>query len=370
MFVMPEELMYQIALTRIPLIGGVIIRKLLETFGTAGDIFKAKRHELEKIETVGTVRANAIHRFRDFAAVEKEMVFLEKYRIQPLFCTDPAYPQRLHHCYDSPPMLYYKGNAPLNAPRMVSVVGTRRPSDYGRTICEQLVTELANANITLVSGLAYGIDILAHKTALRAGIPTVGVLAHGLDRIYPPAHKQAAVAMLEQGGLLTDFMSHTQPDKQNFPKRNRIVAGICDATIVVESGLQGGSLITADLANGYNRDVFCIPGHVDDPHAAGCNQLIKNNKAMLITGAADVLAVMGWQAAPRMATTHQRELFLQLTDNEQLIMRLFMEKSQRHLEELYLQTCLSGSQVAAAVFNLEMQSLLKSLPGQRYELVK
>ncbi|HEY9257891.1 DNA-processing protein DprA [Chitinophaga sp.] len=367
---MPQELMYQIALTRIPLIGDVIIKKLLEHFGSAGNIFKAKKYELEKIETVGTIRAAALCNFHDFAPITEEIDFLEKFRIQPLFCTDPGYPQRLLHCYDSPAMLYYKGNATLNPSRIVNIVGTRHPSAYGRAVCETLVKELAAAGITIVSGLAYGIDIIAHKTALKEQTPTIGVLAHGLDRIYPPAHKQVAVEMLEQGGLLTDFMSRTLPDKQNFPKRNRIVAGICDATIVIESGLRGGSLITADLANGYNRDVMCIPGRLHDPQSAGCNHLIKNNKAALLTGAADVLELMGWQETPPAAPdVVQPGLFPELTPDEQLIMSLFREKSRRHLEELYLQTHLSGSQVASAVFNLEMQSMLRSLPGQLYELI-
>jgi DNA processing protein len=251
---------------------------------------------------------------------------------------------------------------------MVSMVGTRKPSAYGRRMCRQLTEELAAAQVTIVSGLAYGIDILAHEAALQAGAPTIGVLAHGLDRIYPAAHKNTAVAMMAQGGLLTDFMSGHLPDRQNFPKRNRIVAGICDATIVIESGLQGGSLITADLAGGYHRDVFCIPGRADDPQAAGCNHLIKNNKAMLITGAADVLQAMGWEEQPKPPVI-QRELFLQLSDNEQKLMHLFREKSPRHVEELYLLTGLTGSQVAEVVFRLEMQSVLKSLPGQRYELI-
>jgi DNA processing protein len=369
LFVMPEELMYQIALTRIPLIGDVIIKKLLEHFGSAGNIFKAKKYELEKIETVGTIRAAALCNFHDFGSVAAEIDFIEKYRIQPLFCTDPGYPQRLLHCYDSPAMLYYKGNATLNPARIVNIVGTRHPTAYGRAVCETLVKELAAAGITIVSGLAYGIDIIAHKTALKEQTPTIGVLAHGLDRIYPPAHKQVAVDMLEQGGLLTDFMSQTLPDKQNFPKRNRIVAGISDATIVIESGLRGGSLITADLANGYNRDVMCIPGRLHDPQSAGCNYLIKQNKAMLLTGAADVVDLMGWQEAPHAAPSVQPGLFPEFTPDEQLIMSLFREKSRRHLEELYLQTHLSGSQVATAVFNLEMQSVLRSLPGQQYELV-
>ena len=369
LFVMPQELMYQIALTRIPMIGDVIIKKLLEHFGSAGNIFKAKKYELEKIETVGSIRAAALCNFHDFASIAAEIDFIEKYRIQPLFCTDPGYPQRLLHCYDSPAMLYYKGNATLNPARIVNIVGTRHPSSYGRAVCETLVKELAAAGITIVSGLAYGIDIIAHKTALKEQTPTIGVLAHGLDRIYPPAHKQVAVDMLEQGGLLTDFMSRTLPDKQNFPKRNRIVAGISDATIVIESGVRGGSLITADLANGYNRDVMCIPGRLHDPQSAGCNLLIKQNKAMLLTGAADVVELMGWQDTPHAAPSVQPGLFPELTPDEQLIMSLFREKSRRHLEELYLQTRLSGSQVATAVFNLEMQSVLRSLPGQVYELV-
>ncbi|MBC9930736.1 DNA-processing protein DprA [Chitinophaga qingshengii] len=366
---MSQELLYQIALTRIPLIGDVIIRKLLDTFGTASAIFRARQRELENIETVGSVRANAIRRFRDFAQAEKEISFIEKYHIRPLFCTDTDYPQRLHHCYDGPSLLYYKGSASLNAARMVSIVGTRRPSAYGRRMCRQLTRELAAAQVTVVSGLAYGIDILAHETALEAGTPTIGVLAHGLDRIYPAAHKTTAVAMMAQGGLLTDFMSGHLPDRQNFPKRNRIVAGICDATVVIESGIQGGSLITADLAGGYNRDVFCIPGRADDPQAAGCNHLIKNNKAMLISGAADIIQMMGWETQAKPAVI-QQELFLQLSDNEQKLMPLFREKSPRHLEELYLLTGLTGSQVAEAVFNLEMRSVLKSLPGQRYELIR
>ncbi|NLR56692.1 DNA-protecting protein DprA [Chitinophaga polysaccharea] len=368
---MPQELMYQIALTRIPLIGDVIIKKLLEHFGSAGEIFKAKRYALERIETVGAVRAAALLNFRDFEAVEAEMAFLEKYRIQPLFFQEPGYPQRLLHCYDSPAMLYYKGPASLNPPRMVSIVGTRHPSAYGRSVCEALVQDLASAGITIVSGLAYGIDIIAHKAALKTGIPTIGVLAHGLDRIYPAAHKQIATDMLEQGGLLTDFSSQTLPDRQNFPKRNRIVAGICDATIVIESGIRGGSLITADLANGYNREVLCVPGRIQDIQSAGCNHLIQQNKAVLLRDAGDVLALMGWEekARPEAPPAIQPSLFPALTEAEQAIMALFREKPQRHLEELYLQTRLSGSQVAVAVFNLEMQNLLRSLPGQRYERV-
>ncbi|WP_143304980.1 DNA-processing protein DprA [Chitinophaga vietnamensis] len=365
---MPPELKYQLALTLIPQIGDVTIKKLLEHYNSAAAIFHASQRELERIETVGTVRAAAIKRFRDFGSVEREMDFIERYKIRPLFYTDEDYPARLRQCYDSPPMLYYKGFASLNVPRIVNIVGTRQPSAYGRMLCEQLVTALVAADVTVVSGLAYGIDIVAHRTAVSLQAATIGVLAHGLDRIYPYAHRHTATQMLEHGGLLTDFPSNTAPDRQNFPKRNRIVAGLCDATIVVESGIRGGSLITADLANGYHRDVFCFPGRVHDWHAAGCHHLIKNNKAMLVTDAADILSAMGWADKPKPAPTVQRELFVQLSEEERQIMTLFEQKPRLHLEELYVQSRLSGSQIATAVFNLEMQSLLKSLPGGMYVL--
>ncbi|MEC5142288.1 DNA-processing protein DprA [Chitinophaga sp. 212800010-3] len=368
---MPEELMYQIALTRVPMVGDVIIKKLIEHFGCATDVFKAGKYELTRIETVGAIRASALLSFRDFDTIGREIAFMEKYGIQPVFCTDPAYPRRLLHCPDNPAMLYFKGNTDLNPARIVNIVGTRFPTAYGRSVCEALVNALAEAGVTIVSGLAYGIDILAHKAALKANTPTIGVLAHGLDRIYPPGHRQIAADMLEQGGLLTDYPSQTQPDRQNFPRRNRIVAGISDVTIVIESGIRGGSLITADLANGYNREVCCIPGRIQDTQSAGCNELIRQNKAVLTTSANDILDLMGWQEKPvdlKKDALAQPPLFPEFSADEQLILALFREKSPMHLEELYLRSRLSGSQVAVAVFNLEMHQVVKSLPGQQYEL--
>ncbi|SHK87883.1 DNA processing protein [Chitinophaga jiangningensis] len=367
---MPSELMYQIALTRVPMIGDVTIRKLLDYFPTASAIFQARHHELEKIEQVGSVKASAIKHFNDFEPIEKEMEFISANDIQVIFYRDESYPGRMRNCMDAPSLLYFKGNASLNASRMVSIVGTRQPSPYGIRVCEQLVKELCDNGVTVISGLAYGIDILAHNTAVAAKAPTIGVLAHGLDRIYPAAHSQVAESMQQCGGLLTEYPVNTLPDKQNFPKRNRIVAGLADATVVIESGIKGGSLITAALANGYNRDVYCIPGRVGEWYSAGCHALIRENKATLITCAADILSAMGWdQQAARPIANRQVPLFPELSPEEQAIMRLFEQRKRLHLEEIYILSRLSGSQVAVAVFNLEMQSLVKCLPGQVYEPV-
>lgn len=365
---MTEETRYQLALTLIPQIGDIVAKELLNRFGSASAIFKARSSDLEKIPGIGTVRAKAIKQFSDFSRAAQELNFMQRYGIQPIFYTDPTYPQRLKHCTDAPAMLYYKGTADLNAPRMVNVIGTRKPSAYGKTICRQLVEGLAALRATVVSGLAYGIDVEAHKAALEYQTPTIGILAHGLDRIYPPGHHQIARQMLATGGLLTDFMSGTQPDKQNFPRRNRIVAGMCDVTIVIESGEKGGSLITADIALSYNRDVAAIPGRVDDERSMGCLQLIRSNKAALITGAHDLADMMGWNSEALLPVNRQKELFVELNTEEQQIMSLFQHNKQLHIDEIYRVCQLSGSQVAAALLNLEIHAMVKALPGNSYML--
>ena len=289
-----SNLLYQIALTLVPNIGDVQAKALLNHFGDAGSIFKATRKDLEQIEGMGTIRARAIRSMTDFTRAENELAFIEKFKITPIFLTDPAYPKRLLNCYDSPMLLYYKGTADLNCSKILSIVGTRNFSVYGKQVCEKLIKDLSEQDILIVSGLAYGIDTLAHKNALKYGLKTIGVLAHGLDRIYPTENKTLAKQMIGFGGLLSEFKSDTNPDKQNFPRRNRIVAGMSDAVIVIETTVKGGSLITAELANGYNKDVFAIPGRITDPKNEGCNYLVKSNKAALITSAADIVENMGW----------------------------------------------------------------------------
>jgi DNA processing protein len=365
---MHKDLLHQIALTLVPNIGDVRAKALLETFGDAESIFKASKKNLENIEGIGSIAANSIKHFADFKICEDEIKFIEKSKITPLFINDKNYPQRLLNCYDSPTLLYYKGNANLNTTKIISIVGTRSNSDYGKNVCDKIIEDLAEQNVLIISGLAFGIDTIAHKASLKNNLKTVGVMAHGLDKVYPAQNKTLAVEMLSQGGILTDFMSGTNPDRQNFPRRNRIVAGICDALIVIESSAKGGSLITAELANSYNKDVFAIPGRVNDSRSEGCNYLIKNNKALLITSADDLLHIMNWKEAPK-KVKQQRELFIELTPDEKIITDILKERENIQIDELYFKSGLSSSAVAQALLMLEMQGVVASLPGKVFKLI-
>jgi DNA processing protein len=367
---MQDELLYQVALTMLPNIGAVQAKILLQHFEPA-EIFSTKKSALEKIEGIGTVRAQNIKSFTGFDKAAAELEFISQYKITPLFITDQRYPQRLLNCYDSPTLLYYRGTADLNATKIVAVIGTRNHTEYGKQQTEKLVTTLASHNITVISGLAFGIDGIAHKTAVKNQAPTVGVLAHGLDQLYPPEHSNLARDMINNGGgLLTEFRKGTFADRHNFPIRNRIVAGMSDATIVIETGIKGGSMITAELANGYNKDVFAYPGKVTDTKSAGCNYLIKTNKATLLTDAEQLLEYMGWQEAKQTKTVKkQKELFIELSNEEKIIVDLLKQKEQTHIDEIHLQSGLSSSAVAAAILNLELQSVITALPGKIYSLL-
>lgn len=366
---MPNDLLYQIALTLVPNIGDVHAKTLINIYGDAHAVFKAKKKELEKIEGIGTIRAGSIKDFRDFTSSEEEIKFIEKYKITPLFITNKDYPKRLLNCFDSPFLLYYRGNADLNTSKIISIVGTRNNSSYGKMVCEKFIEGLQSENVLVVSGLAFGIDTIAHKAALKNDLQTVAVLAHGLDRIYPEQNKSLAKQITGQGGLLTEFISNSNPDKQNFPKRNRIVAGMCDAVIVIESGRKGGSLITAELGNGYNKDVFAIPGRTNDAKSEGCNYLIKNNKAALINSAEDFLEFMNWSV--RLRSGHekkQRELFIELSPDEKIVVEILQQQESIQIDELYFKSGLSSSSVATALLMLEMQNVIISLPGKLYKL--
>lgn len=367
---MESELLYQLALTFIPNIGPVQAKILLQHCN-AEEIFHAKKSYLEKIEGIGPIRAASITAFKDFSAVEEEIKFIEKYKIKPLFLTDSAYPKRLLNCYDSPTLLYYRGEADLNAQKIAAIIGTRKHTDYAKQITEKLVKELTEQNITVVSGLAFGVDAIAHKSAVKNGLPTVGVLAHGLDQIYPAEHAGLAKDMIKHGGgLLTEFRSKSKPDKHNFPTRNRIVAGMSDATIVIETEIKGGSMITAELANSYNKDVFAFPGKVTDTKSTGCNYLIKNNKAMLLTDAEELLQVMGWESKlkTKKEKKSQRELFIELTEEEKIIIAILREKEATGIDEINNKSGLSSSAVAGAMLNLELQGIIVAKPGKLYSL--
>lgn len=367
-YYLSKELLYQIALTLIPNIGDVNAKALVSHFGNAEAIFTASKKHLEALEGIGTIRANSIKNFHDFDKAEKEINFIEKYKLTPLFINDKNYPQRLLNCYDSPTMLYYKGNADLNTSRIVAVVGTRNNDDYGKNICEKFIEELAAENIMIVSGLAFGIDSIAHKISLKNNLKTIGVLGHGLDMIYPSQNTSLAKQMSVQGGLLTEFRSNTKPGRQNFPSRNRIVAGISDAVVIIETSIKGGSLITAELGNGYNKDVFAFPGRIHDVKSEGCNYLIKNNKAGLITSANDLIENMGWVQVKKASAKKQKELFIELLPDEKIIVEILQIQDQVHIDELYFKSKLNSSKVAAALLMLEMQNVVISLPGKIYKL--
>jgi DNA processing protein len=366
-----QELLYQIALTEVPNIGCVHAKILAQKLGSAEKIFKAKQFILEKIEGVGEIRARSIKSFNDFSKAEEEIKFIEKYKIKTLFLTDKDYPKRLLNCYDSPTLLFYKGDADLNASKIIAIIGTRNHTEYGKQQTEKLVKELSSQYVRVVSGMAYGIDAIAHKAAYKNDLATVGVLGHGLDQIYPPDHSNLAKDMLKHGGgLLTEFRSNTKPDKHNFPTRNRIVAGMSDATIVIETGEKGGSMITAELANGYNKDVFALPGKVTDNKSAGCNFLIRNNKAMLLTDAEELIEVMGWEEKAKSVKEKksQREIFIELSKDEKIIVDILNEKDTVHIDELNFKSGLSSSSMAAAILSLELQGVVATLPGKLYKL--
>ena len=362
-----SDLLYQIALTQIEGVGDINAKKLFAYCGSAEAIFKEKKPHLLKIPGIGEYLAKSINKFRDFARSEKEIKFIEKNNIQALFYSDTAYPTRLKHCEDSPILIYYKGNVDLNAQKVVSIVGTRMATEYGKEFCENLVAELAIHKLLVVSGLAYGIDFCAHKAAVKHNLPTVGVLAHGLDKLYPALHENLADKMLENGGLLSDFMSETIPDKQNFPKRNRIVAGISDATIVIEAGIKGGALITANIANSYSRDVFAVPGKINDTYSIGCNKLIKTNKAALLESVKDIEYIMGWELQAN-KKRKQPQLFVELNAEEKKITEILEQRGKLDIDTISIETKLPTGKLAGILLNLEFSGVLNSLPGKVYEL--
>jgi DNA processing protein len=304
-----------------------------------------------------------------FKRAEQEIKFIEEEKITPLFFTEATYPNKLKHCHDAPILLFYKGNADLNKEKILGIVGTRNATDYGKSLTEKLLADLKDENILIVSGLAYGIDACAHKAALANGLDTIGVLAHGLDDLYPSLHTNIANKMLQQGGLLTEFISKTNPDKENFPKRNRIVAGMCDAVVVIESKKTGGALITAEIANSYSRDVFAFPGKAGDECSEGCNRLIKHTKAALIESAADIIYAMRWEkTGNKKSQSKQMSLPINLSAEENQIINLLKDTTAIHIDELCSKLQLTPGKASGLLLQLEFGNLVKSLPGKLYAL--
>jgi len=374
---MEKELLYQLALGKIPGIGPVYTRRLLHHFGTPSAIFHASISTLEKVFTLGSKRANDIARFTGFPALEKELAFIEKYSIRPLFITDRDYPQRLLRCPDAPILLFFKGPADLNASKIIAIIGTRSPSEYGRQATERLIRDIASIpGVLIISGLAYGIDAIAHQAALQYQLPTVGVLGHGLDQLYPREHTRLAKNMLREGGLLTKFTIGTKPDTYNFPIRNRIVAGMSDAVIVTETRTRGGSLLTAENALVYHRKVFAVPGRINDERSSGCNALIREGKARLLAGVADLQEHMGLEQ-PTPSIVQQGSLFSSerserpgLSDNERTLLQLFDQKKTLTLRDIHSTIRQDHDVLSVTLLNLELLGHISSLPGKTFRLVE
>ena len=361
-----QELTYRIGITLIPGVGDVLAKKLIAYCGSPEAVFKEKKNNLIKIPDIGTKTAKSIATQQVLLRAEQEVKYLEEKQITPLYFLDKTYPFRLKQCEDGPVMLYVKGNINFNTNKVISVVGTRQATQYGKSVCQKLVEGLKNHNILVVSGLAYGIDIHAHKTALDNELATVGVVAHGLNMIYPSLHTNVAEKMLENGGLVTEFLSGTKPEKENFPKRNRIIAGLSDAVVVIESAKKGGSLITADIANSYNREVGAAPGNAENRFSSGCNWLIKTNRAALIENATDIENLMGWKEEKEENQPNQTISYHGLSNEEKYIMDL-LNDGKTNLDELCLQSKLPSSQISATLLNLEFAGFIKSLPGKVYQ---
>jgi DNA processing protein len=365
---MYPDLIFLISLTRVPQVGCIHARTLLQHFGSADAVFKAPLSSLEKLEGIGKIRARSIKSFRDFQTSEKEIKFLERYNIRALHMQHEDYPRRLLPAYDAPVILYYKGNADLNHKRIVSIVGTRHYTDYGKQITEKIVRELAVYDTLVVSGLAFGIDAIAHKTAIRNSLFTVAVLAHGLTSLYPSEHRSLSKEMLKQGGLITEFISTAKPDKHNFPIRNRIVAGMSDCTIVTETAVKGGSMITADLANGYFKEVFAVPGRLNDFKSAGCNWLIRNHQAAMLENIHDLAGMMGWDLRKTAIPDNPAVLSTPLNEVEQKIVAILKERQTVHIDTLNAVSGFPNSTNAGALLELEMKDLIFSMPGRIYRL--
>lgn len=361
-----NELFYRIALTFVKDVGVVTATKLIHHFGTASEIFRSSLKDLKAVSGLGEVRTRGFKDKDIFSKAEDELKFIDDNNTIVLWIQDESYPKRLKQCTDAPILIYQQGDVKLDQAKVISIIGTRKYTDYGQRACEQLLEQLSGSDILVVSGLAHGIDTIAHKASLQNNLSTVGVLGHGLDKMYPVSNKKLAKDMLENGGLLSEYCSGTNADRNHFPMRNRIVAGLSDVTIVVESDIKGGAMITARLADSYNRDVAAFPGRIFDSKSSGCNELIRTNVAAMITSADDLLELMNWKDVDKKPV--QKQLFINLSEDEKFIYDLLNGKDNLHADAILQQTNMTNTKLAATLLQMEMQGLVKALPGKLYRL--
>lgn len=368
---MSTDTQHQIALTLVPGVGSILIRQLISYCGSATAVFQSPLARLMKVPGIGEVTARAVLKPGVLSDAEQVMTRLEKLGASALFYTDKSYPDRLKPLYDAPALLYFQGAGNLNRPRTIGLVGTRQATEYGRRITQEIIEAVVPYNASIISGLAYGIDIAAHRSSLANGLPTIGVMASGLDIIYPSVHQKIAIDMLEQGGLLTESKPGTKPDAHLFPARNRIIAGLSDVVVVVEAAAKGGALITAEYANNYHREVFAVPGQLNQTFSAGCNKLIRENKAQIYTSPKDIIEALNWDTSPGQpsATKTLPALPVNITDEESQILALLRQSTDLHVDELSWKSQIPMGRLASLLLTLEFQGFVRSLPGKKYAVV-
>lgn len=364
-----EELLYILALQRVKGIGDINAKKLISHCGSAKNVLLEKKRNLEKINGIGSFTIQHLFDETNLKEAEKELQYIQENKIETFYFEGKNYPEKLKHCIDAPILLFKEGNFNLENRPIISIVGTRKITSYGRDFCEKLISDLKEYDPIIVSGFAYGVDICAHKAAIKNELTTIGVLAHGFEEIYPKTHKKYISEINENGGFLTDFWHNDELIRENFLKRNRIVAGISEATIIIESADKGGSLVTADIANSYSRDVFAVPGRSTDNFSKGCNDLIKRNKAAILTSANDLVEMLNWNLETKKDTVIQKQLFVELDEKEQLIYDFLIEQGKQLLDTISLSCKLPIYQVTTILFNLEMKGVVKPLPGKLFEAI-
>lgn len=369
---MEDEKTYQVALNLLPGIGDINCKNLISYCGSAEAVFKCNKSKLSKIPGIGEKTASSIFSKSILSEAEKELKEAQKQNIQILFFTDKNYPSRLKQVYDAPPLLYFKGKCNLNNLKIISIVGTRQATEYGKIVVEEIVADLKKHNALITSGLAYGIDIFAHRNALKHNLPTVGVMASGMDTIYPSLHREIAFQMQDNGGLLTEFRLGSKPDAHNFPARNRIIAGMSDATIVVEAASKGGALITADIAHSYNKEVFAVPGNIYNKSSQGCNQLIQSLKANMLLNIKDLEFVLGWddETSHKKISLYSRYETAELSVEEKKIVDILLQNNKElPLDVISWKSQINISQIASLLLNLEFRGIIKPMPGKKFKLL-
>ncbi len=364
-----QDLIYVLALQHVPKIGALTAKKLISHCGSAEAVFKEKKSALTKIEGVGTITIEGLFDTTHLKEAEDELKFIKDNSIGCLYFTDEDYPDRLKHCIDGPILLFQRGNINLKNKHVVSIVGTRKITTKGIAFCEKLVSELTAYNPVIISGFAYGTDITAQKAALDNNLQTIGCLAHGLNQIYPKTHKKYVKDIELHGGFYTDFWSSDIFDRNNFLKRNRIIAGLSEATVVIESAEKGGSLVTADIANSYNREVFAVPGRVTDSQSTGCNNLIKFQKAHLLSNPLDIPYLLNWKLEGDKKPVIQKKLFVELNEEEKLIYKFLKANGKTMLDSIALECNLPSYKIASLLLDMELKDVVRPLPGKMFELV-